>query len=187
MRVIDTKIPDVKILEPQLFEDDRGWFFEEFRDSRFGEHGLPTVFRQENRSRSGANVLRGLHYQLRQPQAKLVSCTRGAIFDVAVDIRRGSPTFGTWVGVELNADRPRMLWIPEGFAHGFCVMGDGADVAYKCTDVYVREDDRGILWNDRAIGIEWPVQSPLVSDRDRSFGTLRESEPHLPEYRSRRA
>jgi dTDP-4-dehydrorhamnose 3,5-epimerase len=187
VKIIDTKLAEVKILEPQLFEDDRGWFFEEFRDSRFADLGLPTLFRQENRSHSGANVLRGLHYQLRHPQGKLVTCTRGSILDVAVDIRRGSPTFGRWAGVELHADRPRMLWIPEGFAHGFCVIGDGADVAYKCTDVYVREDDRGILWNDPAIGIEWPMRAPLVSDRDRAFRTLRECEADLPEYRSRNA
>lgn len=182
MKVTPTTLPDVLIVEPEILTDHRGWFFEEFRDERFRDLGLPARFRQENRSRSQCGVLRGLHYQLEHPQGKLVTCTHGRIFDVAVDIRRGSPTFGRWAGVELDGDAPRQLWIPPGFAHGFCVLTPFADVAYKCTDVYVREDDRGLRWDDPEIGIRWPVERPMLSDRDRGFRTLRESVAALPDY-----
>ena len=123
-----------------------------------------------------------MHYQLTRPQGKLVSCTQGKIFDVAVDVRRGSPTFAQWVGVELSSEAPRQLWIPPGFAHGFCALTPVADVAYKCTDVYVREDERGVMWNDPEVGIRWPVGAPLLSDRDRAFKPLRDCTADLPEY-----
>ena len=181
MRVTPTNLPEVLIVEPTIFTDHRGWFFEEFRNEHFRDAGLPTVFRQENRSRSQRGVLRGLHYQLAHPQGKLVTCTHGRIFDVAVDIRRGSPTFGQWAGIELDGDVPRQLWIPPGFAHGFCVLSPFADVAYKCTEVYVREDDRGLRWDDPGIGVRWPIERPILSDRDRGFGTLNESDA-LPDF-----
>lgn len=181
MNIISTRIPEVRLLECPLFEDDRGWFFEEFQDERFAALGLPTAFRQENRSRSKQGVLRGLHYQFTRPQGKLVTCTQGKIFDVAVDIRRGSPTFAQWVGVELDADTPRQLWIPPGFAHGFCALTPVADVAYKCTDIYVREDERGILWCDPELGIPWPIAKPVVSGRDMALKPLRGC-TDLPEY-----
>ena len=127
-------------------------------------------------------MVRGLHFQLSRPQGKLVTCTHGKIFDVAVDVRRGSPTFGKWVGAELSADVPRLLWIPPGFAHGFCALTPQADVAYKLTEIYVREDERGVLWSDPQIGIEWPVQNPVVSDRDRALPSLRECGDGLPEW-----
>lgn len=182
MKVTPLRIPEVLLIEPQLFQDDRGWFFEEYRDEAFREQGLPSSFRQENRSRSKRGVVRGLHFQLTRPQGKLVTCTHGELFDVAVDVRRGSPTFGQWAGVELRGDAPRLLWIPEGFAHGFCALSEYADLAYKCTEVYVREDERGIPWNDPALAIPWPVRVPIVSARDQGFTPLSASGADLPEY-----
>lgn len=182
MKVTPTQLPEVQLIEPRIFEDERGWFLEEYQDARFQEHGLPTRFRQDNRSRSTQGVLRGLHYQLQRPQGKLISCVYGAVYDVAVDIRRGSPTFGRWVGVELDADEPRLLWVPPGFAHGFCVLSALAYVSYKCTDVYVPADERGVLWCDPAIGIEWPIAKPILSAKDRANKPLRECMDELPEY-----
>lgn len=182
MKVTPLAIPGVKLLEPARVEDERGWFMEEFQDQRFQQLGLPARFRQENRSRSRQNVLRGLHYQLLRPQGKLVACTRGRIFDVAVDIRRGSPTFGKWVGVELHEDSALQLWIPEGFAHGFIALTPIADVAYRCTELYDRSDDRGVLWSDPDIGIRWPVSNPVLSNRDRALRPLRECTRDLPEH-----
>lgn len=181
MKITRTQIPEVLLVEPVLFNDDRGWFFEEFHDESFAQLGLPTKFRQENRSRSRQGVLRGLHYQLTRPQGKLVTCTQGRIFDAAVDIRQGSPTFAQWVGVELDGDSPRQLWIPPGFAHGFCALTPVADVAYKCTDVYVREDERGILWCDPQLGIQWPITNAKVSERDRALKPVRDC-TDLPRY-----
>jgi dTDP-4-dehydrorhamnose 3,5-epimerase len=177
----ELRIPEVKLIESETFADERGWFFEEFQDERFAALGLPTAFPQQNRSRSRQGVLRGLHYQFARPQGKLVSCTQGRIFDVAVDVRRGSPTFGKWVGVNLDGASPHQLWIPPGFAHGFCVLSPVADVAYKLTDVYAAEDERGILWCDPDVGIEWPVSAPIVSERDRALKPLRDS-VDVPEY-----
>lgn len=170
------------LLEPRLFEDHRGWLFEEYQEASYASLGLPTRFRQENRSRSKRNVVRGLHYQLTRPQGKLVTCTLGRIWDVAVDIRRGSPTFGQWAGAELSADAPRLLWIPPGFAHGFCALTELADVAYKLTEVYARDDERGILWRDPGIGIEWPVSNPIESPRDADLPLLSEAATELPEW-----
>jgi len=164
MKLIPTRIPDVVIVEPAVFGDDRGWFMESFNQERFnkelGKLGLPEArpFVQDNHSCSKAGVLRGLHYQLPpHAQGKLVRVVQGAAFDVAVDIRRGSPTFGQWVGAELNADNKRQLWIPEGFAHGFLALQDETHFLYKTTALYAKDSERSVLWSDPAIGIEWPV------------------------------
>ncbi len=174
MQVIDTDLPGVKILEPRVFEDERGFFLESFNARAFGDAGLPTAFVQDNHSFSRHGVLRGLHYQYPRWQGKLVRAVTGEIFDVAVDIRRDSPHFGRWVGVILSADNRRQLYVPPGFAHGFCVMSDSADVLYKCTALYAAEDDRCIVWNDPDIGVDWPVADPLLSDKDRRGARLRD-------------
>lgn len=166
MQVISTSLPGVMIIEPAVFGDDRGFFMETYNAARFRDAGLPESFLQDNHSRSVRGVLRGLHYQEPNPQGKLIRAARGAIFDVAVDIRRGSPHFGRWVGVELTEENRRMLWVPEGFAHGFCVLSELAEVVYKCTTLYQRENEHGIAWNDPAIGIEWPIADPLLSSKD---------------------
>lgn len=179
MKLHGTDLPGVVIIEPRVFHDDRGFFFESFRREHFAGAGLPEHFPQDNRSRSRRGVLRGLHFQVERPQGKLVSVVRGRIFDVAVDIRRGSPTFGRWTGVTLDEDEPRALWIPPGFAHGFYTMSDVADVTYKCTETYAPELDRGILWSDPAIGIEWPGTDPLLSPKDAVLPVLADC-PDLP-------
>lgn len=170
MNVRPTAIPDVVILEPSVFGDDRGFFFESFNDNRFRElTGTDVRFVQDNHSRSSKGVLRGLHYQIRQPQGKLVRVTRGAVFDVAVDVRRRSPTFGQWVGVELSEDNKRQFWVPAGFAHGFVVLSDTADFLYKTTDYYAPVHERSIRWNDPDIGIQWQYEGePSLSDKDRN-------------------
>lgn len=169
MKVIDTAIPDVKILEPRVFGDERGFFLETWNSRTFAELGLDLTFVQDNHSRSAQGILRGLHYQIHQPQGKLVRVTSGTVFDVAVDLRQSSPTFGQWVGVELSATNHRMLWIPEGFAHGFYVMSESADFLYKCTALYAPEYDRSLHWNDPTVGIKWPLiegESPQISAKD---------------------
>jgi dTDP-4-dehydrorhamnose 3,5-epimerase len=166
LEIIETALPGVLIVEPRVFEDERGYFMETFHSEGFGRHGLPENFVQDNHSRSGRGVLRGLHYQSPNPQGKLVRVVAGAIWDVAVDIRRSSPHFGRWVGVELSAENRRQLWIPEDFAHGFCVIGESADVIYKCTALYDARSDRTVLWNDPAIGIDWPEKNPMLSVKD---------------------
>jgi dTDP-4-dehydrorhamnose 3,5-epimerase len=166
LEIIETALPGVLILEPRVFEDERGYFMETFHSEEFRRHGLPENFVQDNHSRSGRGVLRGLHYQSPSPQGKLVRVVSGAIWDVAVDIRRSSPHFGRWVGVELSAENRRQLWIPEDFAHGFCVIGESADVIYKCTALYDPPSDRTLLWNDGAIGIDWPEKNPMLSAKD---------------------
>lgn len=166
MKALPTTLPDVLILEPKIFADERGWFAEFFNAAVFRELGLPTEFVQDNQSLSRRGVVRGLHYQLQNPQGKLVRCIRGRILDVAVDIRRGSPTFGRWTAVELSADDQRMLWIPPKFAHGFTVLSDEAEVLYKCTTFWHRDSDRSILWNDPEIGIDWGVSNAEVSAKD---------------------
>jgi dTDP-4-dehydrorhamnose 3,5-epimerase len=162
-----TAIADVVLIESRLFHDERGYFREGFKSSDFADAGLPTSFAQDNVSRSGRGVLRGLHFQ-RDPaaQGKLVSVARGSVFDVAVDIRVGSPTYGRWVGEELSDENGRMLWIPTGFAHGFCVTTEFADLTYKCTDEFSGAHDGGVLWNDPAIAIDWPVVDPILSEKD---------------------
>lgn len=162
MQVIDTKIPEVKIIEPKVFGDSRGFFYESFQDKRYLESGIKASFVQDNFSRSITGVLRGLHYQLKYPQCKLVTVIRGAVLDVAVDIRVGSPTFGEWVGVVLSDENHRQLFIPAGFAHGFCVLSDVVDFAYKCSDYYHPEDEHGILWNDPEINVLWDLPNEIV-------------------------
>lgn len=177
MNVLETALPGVLILEPKVFGDARGFFMESYNRRRFAELGLPEEFVQDNHSRSARGVLRGLHYQIRQPQGKLVRVTRGAVYDVAVDLRRASPSFGRWAGVELTEDNHRMLWIPPGFAHGFLVLSDTADFLYKTTDYYAPEHERCIRWDDPDIGIAWPLTGePLLSAKDREGRRLREAE-----------
>ena len=161
MNIIKTKIPEVLILEPKVFGDDRGFFYESYNERVFREvTGLDVAFVQDNHSRSVKGVLRGLHYQIQQPQGKLVRCTLGEVFDVAVDIRKGSATFGQWVGVSLSAENKRQLWIPAGFAHGFLVVSDVAEFLYKTTDYYAPEYERTIIWNDPDLAIAWPLEGP---------------------------
>ncbi|HCG6789347.1 TPA: dTDP-4-dehydrorhamnose 3,5-epimerase [Vibrio parahaemolyticus] len=169
MKVIDTKIPDVKIIEPQVFGDERGFFMETWQQKKFEElvTGKPTLFVQDNHSKSKQGILRGLHYQTENTQGKLVRVVSGEVFDVAVDIRKGSETFGHWVGVYLSAENKRQLWIPEGFAHGFYVTSEEAEFVYKCTDFYNPEAELSIKWDDSSIGIEWPVEDRVtLSEKD---------------------
>lgn len=176
--MLTTDLPGVLVLAPRVFEDGRGYFLESFNARRFAEvTGIDARFFQDNLSRSRYGVLRGLHYQLRQPQDKLVSVVRGAIFDVAVDIRRSSPHFGRWVGVELSDANHRQIWVPAGFAHGFIVLSETADVIYKTTDYYAPQHERTLLWNDPQLGIAWPgTAEPVVSDKDRQGSRLAEAE-----------
>jgi len=168
MKATPTSIPDVLMIEPKVFGDARGFFFESFNARAFRDAtGLDETFVQDNHSRSARGVLRGLHYQIRQPQGKLVRVVRGAVFDVAVDLRRASPSFGRWAGVELSEDNHRQLWIPPGFAHGFVVLSESADFLYKTTDYYAPEHERCLLWNDPAVGVDWPLDAPLLSGKDR--------------------
>lgn len=178
MQIQKTEIPDVLIVEPKVFRDDRGFFFESFNERRFMElTGISLHFVQDNHSRSTCNVLRGLHYQIRQPQGKLVRVISGEVFDVAVDLRRSSPTFGRWVGVTLSAKNMRQLWIPEGFAHGFVVTSESAEVLYKTTDYWAQEYERSIRWDDPTIGICWPLQgTPQLSSKDLAGIALRDAE-----------
>lgn len=167
MKVIDTKIPAVKLLEPQVFGDDRGFFMETFRDEWFKENVADRSFVQENHSKSIKGVLRGLHYQTENTQGKLVRVVSGAVFDVAVDMRESSPTFGQWVGELLSAENKRQLWVPEGFAHGFYVLTDEAEFTYKCTDYYNPKAEHSLIWNDETVGIEWPLEGkPSLSAKD---------------------
>ena len=169
MNITPTAISDVLLIEPRVFGDDRGFFFESFNQRAFREaSGLPGEFVQDNHSRSSRNVLRGLHYQIRQPQGKLVRVTAGEVFDVAVDIRRASATFGKWVGQVLSADNKRQLWIPPGFAHGFLVLSESAEFLYKTTDYWAPEHERCIVWDDVDLGIDWPIRfgGPLLSGKD---------------------
>jgi dTDP-4-dehydrorhamnose 3,5-epimerase len=172
MRVIATELPGVLIIEPQVFEDRRGFFFEPYNLARYAEHGIDVAFVQDNHSRSARGTLRGLHYQAPPGQAKLVRVAVGEVFDVAVDIRWGSPTYGRWVGVTLSAENHRQLFVPTGFAHGFCVVSETADFLYKVTSYYDPSAERGIAWDDPALGIEWPVEAPILSDRDRQHPRL---------------
>ena len=178
MQIQKTDIPDLLIIEPKVFGDDRGFFYESFNERRFAElTGVNPRFVQDNHSRSGRNVLRGLHYQIRQPQGKLVRVTAGEVFDVAVDMRRSSPTFGRWVGVTLSAENKRQLWIPEGFAHGFVVTSESAEFLYKTTDYWAPEHERSVRWDDPTIGIQWPLEgTPQLSAKDQAGGPLAEAE-----------
>jgi dTDP-4-dehydrorhamnose 3,5-epimerase len=182
MKFIDTKLKGVVLVEPDVFDDPRGYFLETYHAGRYAAGGIAGPFVQDNFSHSVRGALRGLHYQLRHAQGKLVMALEGRIFDVAVDIRTGSPTFTQWIGVELSGENKRQLYIPPGFAHGFCVLSETADVLYKCTDVYSQKDERGIIWNDPALGITWPVADPLLSKKDGAYQRLSEMAGALPAY-----
>ncbi len=183
MNVVETDLPGVLIIEPKVFGDERGFFMESWNGRRYEEAGLPGRFVQDNLSLSARGVLRGLHFQNPQPQGKLVSALRGEVFDVAVDIRVGSPTFGEWTGVTLSAENKRQFYVPEDFAHGFVVTSEAALFFYKCTDYYSPASEGIVLWNDPEIGIEWPIAEPILSDRDRAASPLHEMpEDSLPRY-----
>lgn len=181
MKASATKIPDVLIIEPKVFGDDRGFFFESFNQKAFNEAtGLDVTFVQDNHSKSAKNVLRGLHYQVQQPQGKLVRVVQGEVFDVAVDIRKGSPTFGQWVGEILSAENKKQLWIPAGLAHGFLVLSDSAEFLYKTTDYYAPAYERCVAWNDADLGIDWPISdTPLLSAKDAAGSRLAELESYI--------
>lgn len=182
MQLIETKIPEVKLLQPKVFGDERGFFMETFRESWFREHVADVNFVQDNHSKSTQGILRGLHYQTEHTQGKLVRVVHGEVFDVAVDVREGSPTFGQWVGEYLSAENRRQLWVPAGFAHGFYVTSESAEFVYKCTDYYHPESEISVGWDDPEIGISWPVpagQQPQLSDKDRQGLALGQA-PTLP-------
>ena len=172
MNIVETQLPGVLIIEPKVFGDHRGFFKETFQIERYQEAGIDLAFVQDNHSRSQRGVLRGLHWQKTRPQGKLVSCSLGTVLDVTVDVNPGSETFGTYVGAELSDKNHRQLWIPPGYAHGFCVLSEIADFQYKCTDLYFPEDEVGLIWNDPEVGIEWPVESPSLSEKDLALPTL---------------
>jgi len=177
------QLPEVIVIEPDVFRDDRGRLVVTYRADEYERSGVPARFVQANLSHSRRGVLRGLHYQIGRPQGKLISVVEGEVLDVAVDIRRGSPTLGRWVGVELSAEGSRQVYVPEGFAHGFCVTSDGAVVSYQCTDYYAPAQERGIRWNDPSLGIPWPVSEPVLSARDASLPLLGEvAQEDLPVY-----
>jgi dTDP-4-dehydrorhamnose 3,5-epimerase len=185
MKLTPTRIPDVVIVEPPVFADERGWFMESFNERRFHQAlqelgcALPGAFVQDNHSRSAKGVLRGLHYQIEQAQGKLVRASLGEIFDVAVDLRADSPTFGQWAGALLSAENKRQLWVPPGFAHGFYVVSDTAEFQYKCTDYYAPQHERSLKWDDPMIGIEWPIapgETPILSNKDLQASTLSEAQ-----------
>ena len=177
MKLVETTLPGCVVIEPAVFGDDRGYFFETWNADRYSEHGLPGKFVQSNVSTSSRGVLRGLHYQWPNPQGKLVSVLEGEVYDVAVDIRRGSPHFGRWTAVVLSAENKRQFWIPEGFAHGFAVLSDRAIFSYLCTAQYDKSADAGVRWDDVEIGIDWPISAPLLSDKDAKAPFLHEVEP----------
>jgi dTDP-4-dehydrorhamnose 3,5-epimerase len=181
VKVIPTDLPGLLLVEPQVFGDSRGFFLETFHAERYAEAGIHGPFVQDNLSRSSKGTLRGLHFQEPRPQGKLVQVLRGTVWDVAVDVRKGSPHFGAWVGIELSEENRRQLWIPQGFAHGFCVLSEVADFFYKCTDFYAPNLERAVRWDDPALGIDWPIQSPLISEKDRAAPPLATA-PVLPAY-----
>lgn len=181
MNIIPTPIPDVVLIEPKVFADTRGFFYESFNERTFRDQvGVEVSFVQDNHSSSGPRVLRGLHYQIQQAQGKLVRAIAGVIFDVAVDIRQSSPTFGQWVGYELSGENKRQLWVPGGFAHGFLVLSDGAEVLYKTTEYYAPQFDRCIVWNDPQLAIAWPLAGePILSEKDRAGKFLKDADLFL--------
>lgn len=179
MKVIVTELPGVMIIEPKVFGDDRGFFMETWNQARYLEHGLPAVFVQDNLSFSQKGVLRGLHFQNPNGQGKLVYVLQGEVFDVTVDIRVGSPTRGEWVGVTLSSENKRQFYIPEGFAHGFCVTSETVLFAYKCTEVYQPQSEHGVSWDDTDLGIQWPIEKPLLSEKDQIYPRLKDIETRL--------
>ena len=174
MDLMQTELPGLVLIEPHTFRDDRGFFLESFQTERYRDNGIGDVFVQDNHSRSRQGVLRGLHFQIKRPQAQIVTVIRGRIFDAAVDLRPGSATFGRWYGAELSDEGPRQLYMAPGFAHGFCVLSEFADLHYKVTRLYDHADEGGLVWDDRDVGIRWPISDPIVSDRDRAYPTLRQ-------------
>lgn len=187
MNTIPTALTEIVIVEPKVFGDERGYFFETWHSARYGAAGLPSAFVQDNLSYSLRGVLRGLHFQNPYAQGKLLSVLQGEVFDVAVDIRRGSPTFARWVGVTLSAENRRQLYVPEGFAHGFCVRSDAALLQYKCTELYQPNAENSLRWDDPQFGIAWPVEQPILSEKDRRAPLLGEIDPEkLPVYREAR-
>jgi dTDP-4-dehydrorhamnose 3,5-epimerase len=183
VKFVETELAGVVLIEPDVFNDPRGYFLETYHAGKYADGGISGPFVQDNFSHSVRGTLRGLHYQLKHAQGKLVMALEGRIFDVAVDIRKGSPTFKRWVGVELSGENKRQLYIPPGFAHGFCVLSETADVLYKCTDLYSPQDERGVIWNDPALAIAWPIADPLVSQKDRGYRMLEEVHKELPSFR----
>jgi dTDP-4-dehydrorhamnose 3,5-epimerase len=179
MRIVESPLPDVLFVEPDVFRDDRGFFLETYNERAFAQAGLDARFVQDNHSRSVRGTLRGLHAQLRHPQGKLVRAIRGSIYDVAVDLRPQSATFGEWTAATLNADEFRQMYVPPGFAHGFCVLSDSAEIVYKCTDFYDPSDEIGIRWNDPDLAIDWPVSDPILSAKDAALPTLAELHARL--------
>ena len=178
MKIIDTDIPEVKIIEPQVFGDERGFFMETWRDNWFSENVCERRLVQDNHSKSRQGILRGLHYQMEQTQGKLVRVVAGEVYDVAVDLRRSSPTFGKWVGVLLSAENKRQLWVPEGFAHGFYVTSETAEFVYRCTDYYHPASEQSLLWSDPALGIDWPLvngEQPLLAAKDANGALLKDA------------
>lgn len=183
MKIVETSLPGALVLEPQVFGDARGFFYESYNKARFHKAGITGEFVQTNVSRSSRGVLRGLHYQWPNPQGKLVSVLEGEVYDVAVDIRRGSPHFGKWAAVMLSAENKRHFWIPEGFAHGFCVVSEFATFTYQCTSLYDGAVDAGVRWDDADIGIDWLIESPLLSEKDQKTPFLRDiTIDRLPEF-----
>ncbi|MFZ3335307.1 MAG: dTDP-4-dehydrorhamnose 3,5-epimerase [Xanthobacteraceae bacterium] len=174
MNVEPTNLSGLLLIEPRCFGDERGFFLESYHAQRYRDHGIADVFVQDNQSRSRRGVLRGLHFQVRYPQAQIVTVMRGRIFDVAVDLRPDSTSFGWWYGVELNDEGPRQLYMPPGFGHGFCVLSEFADLHYKVSQLYDHADEGGVFWNDRDIGVRWPIENPVVSRRDGAYPTLRQ-------------
>jgi dTDP-4-dehydrorhamnose 3,5-epimerase len=171
---IETKVKDVYIIEPTVFGDNRGFFMETYHYEEFSKAGLDMIFVQDNHSKSKKSVLRGLHFQKKHPQGKLVKVIKGAVYDVAVDLRKDSTTFGKWVGVELTEDNKKMFYVPEGFAHGFVTLEDDTEFLYKCTDYYHLEDEGGLIWNDPSLNISWPIDNPILSEKDTKWLTLEE-------------
>jgi dTDP-4-dehydrorhamnose 3,5-epimerase len=182
MEIIQTPIPDLLVIQPRSFEDPRGFFLETFQAERYENTGIAGPFVQDNHSRSTAGVLRGLHFQKNHPQGKLVYVVRGAVYDLSVDLRTGSPTYGRWYGTTLSDENHRQMYVPPGFAHGFCVLSESVDFIYKCTDYYHPDDEGGLLWNDPDLAVEWPVESPILAPRDMGFPKLKELGPEdLPQ------
>ena len=184
MRFLPTELPDVILVEPEVYRDQRGFFLETYHARKFEVGGIPATFVQDNHSQSARGAIRGLHAQRQYPQGKLMRVFEGEIFDVAVDIRRGSPTFKQWVGIILSAENFRQLYIPPGFAHGFAVLTERAQIVYKCTDFYDAADEISLAWNDPDIGIEWPIDTPLLSEKDSVAPLLHDIEDSLPRFRT---
>lgn len=182
MKVTSLDLPGVLLIEPRVFPDQRGFFIETYQAKQYRDMGIDLPFVQDNHSRSVKGTLRGLHYQLRHPQGKLVRVLHGIVFDVAADVRRGSPTFGKWVGTILSDENRRQLYVPPGYAHGFCVLSDTVDFLYKCTDYYTPGDEFGVVWNDPTINVDWPLRDALLSDKDAALPLLRDAGETLPLY-----